>query len=80
MDSHLERGAGFFFSLNMFLCLLLSICWLHSFQNTSVGRFAIQLAKLSGLKVATTASEKNWDKLKALGADLVVDYKVSTHL
>lgn len=45
-------------------------------QNTSVGRFAIQLAKLSGLKVATTASRKNWDRLKELGADLVVDYKV----
>jgi len=43
--------------------------------NTSVGRFAIQLAKLSGLKVATTASPKNWDRLKTLGADLVVDYK-----
>lgn len=48
----------------------------YNLQNTSVGRFAIQLAKLSGLKVATTASKKNWDKLRALGADLVVDYKV----
>ncbi|KAF8582081.1 NAD(P)-binding protein [Ramaria rubella] len=42
---------------------------------TSVGNFAIQLAKLSGLKVATTASPKRWDFLRALGADLLVDYK-----
>ena len=49
---------------------------LRTFQNTSVGRFAIQLAKLSGLKVATTAS-RNFDRLKAIGADLVLDYKVS---
>jgi len=43
--------------------------------STAVGQYAIQLAKLSGLKVATTASEKKWDLVKGLGADLVVDYK-----
>ncbi|KLO04399.1 GroES-like protein [Schizopora paradoxa] len=42
---------------------------------TAVGRYAIQLAKLSGFKVATTASEKNWAKLKEYGADVVFDYK-----
>jgi len=42
---------------------------------TSVGQYAIQLAKLSGLKVATTGSEARWPLLKSLGADLVVDYK-----
>jgi len=42
---------------------------------TAVGQYAIQLAKLSGLKVATTASEKRWPLLKSLGADFVVDYK-----
>ena len=46
------------------------------FQATSVGQYAIQLAKLSGLRVATTASEKKWDLVKGLGADVVVDYKV----
>jgi len=40
-----------------------------------VGQYAIQLAKLAGLRVATTASQKKWDLLKSLGADLVVDYK-----
>lgn len=42
-----------------------------------MGRYAIQLAKLSGLKVATTASQSKWDTLKKLGADLIVDYKAS---
>lgn len=46
-------------------------------QATAVGRYAIQLAKLSGMKVATTASPSKWDTLKKLGADLCVDYKVS---
>ncbi|KZT54101.1 NAD(P)-binding protein [Calocera cornea HHB12733] len=43
---------------------------------TAVGQFAIQLAKLTGLKVATTASPKRFDMLKAWGADVVVDYRV----
>ncbi|KAF6814412.1 zinc-binding oxidoreductase [Colletotrichum plurivorum] len=41
---------------------------------TSVGNYAIQLAKLSGLRVVTTASPKNHEFLKELGADAVVDY------
>lgn len=44
---------------------------------TSVGQYAIQLAKLSGLRVATTASPSRWDLLRGLGADVVVDYKVN---
>lgn len=40
-----------------------------------MGQFAIQLAKLTGLNVATTASPKNWDLLRGYGADVVVDYK-----
>jgi hypothetical protein len=31
--------------------------------------------QLSGLKVFTTASPKNFDYLKSIGADFVVDYK-----
>lgn len=40
-----------------------------------VGTFAIQLAKHLGLTVATTASEKSFDFLKSLGADVLIDYK-----
>lgn len=40
-----------------------------------VGTFAIQLAKHLGATVATTASAKNADMLKALGADVVIDYR-----
>ncbi|OYU39390.1 MAG: NADPH:quinone oxidoreductase [Pseudorhodobacter sp. PARRP1] len=40
-----------------------------------VGTIAIQLAKHIGAYVATTASAANADWLKALGADLVIDYK-----
>jgi NADPH:quinone reductase-like Zn-dependent oxidoreductase len=40
-----------------------------------VGTIAIQLAKHIGAYVATTAGAANADWLKALGADLVIDYK-----
>ncbi len=40
-----------------------------------VGTFAIQLAKHLGATVATTASAANADLVKALGADIVIDYK-----
>jgi len=43
--------------------------------STAVGQYAIQLAKLIGLRVATTASQKKWDLMKSLGAEVVVDYK-----
>jgi len=43
--------------------------------STSVGIYAIKLAKMSGLQVATTASPKNHDLLRKLGADFVCDYK-----
>lgn len=39
-----------------------------------VGIFAIQLAKLMGAYVATTASAHNADFVKSLGADEVIDY------
>lgn len=39
-----------------------------------VGTFAIQLAKLQGAYVYTTASKKNHDLLKSLGADETIDY------
>lgn len=42
-----------------------------------VSRYAIQLAKLAGLKVATTASPKKHSLLKSLGADVILDYKDS---
>lgn len=43
---------------------------------SSVGQYAIQLAKLSGFKVVTTASASRESRLKSLGADAVIDYKV----
>ena len=40
-----------------------------------VGTFAIQLAKHLGATVATTASAVNFELVKALGADVLIDYK-----
>ena len=44
--------------------------------NTSVGRFAIQLAKMSGIqRIITTSSSQNFDSLRKLGATEVFDYR-----
>ncbi|KAI0205321.1 zinc-binding dehydrogenase [Astrocystis sublimbata] len=43
--------------------------------TTSVGLYAVQLAKLAGLYVIATASEENHNLLTELGVDAVVDYK-----
>lgn len=40
-----------------------------------VGTFAIQLAKHLGATVATTTSSANFNLVKSLGADLIIDYK-----
>lgn len=40
-----------------------------------VGTIAIQLARHLGATVATTASEKSFETLKNLGADVLIDYK-----
>lgn len=40
-----------------------------------VGTFAIQLAKLMGAFVATTASDKGYELVKSMGADLIINYK-----
>jgi D-arabinose 1-dehydrogenase-like Zn-dependent alcohol dehydrogenase len=42
--------------------------------SSSVGALAIQLAKAAGLTVITTASAKNHDFVKSLGADFMFDY------
>lgn len=42
---------------------------------TSVGWYAIQIAKLLGLRVLATASKKNWAVLKDLGVEKCFDYK-----
>lgn len=42
--------------------------------NGSVGKFAIQLAKLQGAKVITSANS-DIEKLKDIGADYIIDYK-----
>ena len=41
---------------------------------SAVGQYAIQFAKLGGLRVLTTASPKNFDLVRGLGADEVFDY------
>jgi NADPH:quinone reductase-like Zn-dependent oxidoreductase len=43
--------------------------------STAVGHHAVQLASLSGYKVITTASLKNHDWLKSLGATTCFDYR-----
>ncbi|KAF3760258.1 putative zinc-binding oxidoreductase ToxD [Cryphonectria parasitica EP155] len=43
--------------------------------STATGTVAIQFAKLSGWRVVTTCSPRNFDLVKGLGADLVFDYK-----
>lgn len=49
--------------------------WLFVYGgSSSVGQYAIQLAKLSGYKVVTTASKRHHELVKSLGADLVFDY------
>jgi NADPH:quinone reductase-like Zn-dependent oxidoreductase len=42
---------------------------------SAVGQYAIQFAKLCGLRILTTASSKNFDLVKGLGADEVFDYR-----
>jgi alcohol dehydrogenase len=42
-----------------------------------VGTFAIQLAKHLGATVTTTASAKNHELVRSLGADVVIDYKTT---
>jgi NADPH:quinone reductase-like Zn-dependent oxidoreductase len=41
---------------------------------SSVGQYAIQFAKLGGFRVITTASPKNFNLVKDLGADEVFEY------
>ncbi|KAF7589084.1 hypothetical protein BBP40_004789 [Aspergillus hancockii] len=42
--------------------------------STATGTLAIQFAKLSGYKVITTCSPRNFDLVRKLGADSVYDY------
>ncbi|KAF9697261.1 hypothetical protein EKO04_005114 [Ascochyta lentis] len=46
--------------------------------SSSVGLFAIQLAKRAGFTVVTTASPRSFDLVKKYGADEVIDYHKST--
>ncbi|TGO51238.1 hypothetical protein BCON_0166g00250 [Botryotinia convoluta] len=42
--------------------------------SSATGTLAVQFAKLSGLQVITTSSPRNFELLKSLGADHVLDY------
>ncbi|KAF2718511.1 putative zinc-binding alcohol dehydrogenase domain-containing protein cipB [Polychaeton citri CBS 116435] len=42
---------------------------------SSVGCSAVQLARASGIKVIATASSKNFDLVRSLSANMVVDYR-----
>ncbi|KAI0258090.1 dehydrogenase [Gloeopeniophorella convolvens] len=42
--------------------------------SSSIGQYTIQFAKIGGLRVITTASARNFDLVKGLGADEVYDY------
>jgi NADPH:quinone reductase-like Zn-dependent oxidoreductase len=46
--------------------------------STSVGLFAIQLAKAAGLTVITTCSPHSFALVKSYGADAIYDYRSST--
>jgi NADPH:quinone reductase-like Zn-dependent oxidoreductase len=41
---------------------------------SATGHYAIQYARLAGYKTIVTASPKHFDRIKALGADVVFDY------
>lgn len=42
-----------------------------------VGHFAVQLAKIKGARVIATASQRNHEFLRSLGADQVIDYNTT---
>ncbi|PYH81052.1 NAD(P)-binding protein [Aspergillus uvarum CBS 121591] len=43
--------------------------------SSSVGLFAVQLAKMANLFVIATASKRNHDLVRGYGADVVIDYR-----
>ncbi|KAI0807655.1 GroES-like protein [Fomes fomentarius] len=50
--------------------------WIFVYGGSSaVGQFAVRLAALSGYRVVSTASPRNFDLVKSLGASEVFDYK-----
>ncbi|KAM0243959.1 hypothetical protein ACHAP5_006722 [Fusarium lateritium] len=46
--------------------------------STNVGRNAVQLAVAAGYDVVATASPKDWDAIRGLGASAVYDYRSSS--
>ena len=72
----ITAALGLFHQINLPLppsnCEISILIWSGS---TSVGQYAIQLAKASGCFVITTASIHQHNYLKELGADICFDYK-----
>lgn len=48
---------------------------LRPVRAAAVGQFAVKLASLSGYKVVSTASPRNFELVKSLGASEVFDYR-----
>ncbi|OBT61003.1 hypothetical protein VE03_09723 [Pseudogymnoascus sp. 23342-1-I1] len=48
--------------------------------STAAGLYAIQLAKLAGLHVITTASPRSFELVRQYGADAVFDYRLPTSI
>ncbi|KAL9573478.1 hypothetical protein ACKAV7_002022 [Fusarium commune] len=46
--------------------------------STSVGKNAVQLAVAAGYDIIATASPRNWDTVRSLGASAVFDYRSSS--
>lgn len=56
------------------IAFLLTKQFLVQGGSTSVGLFAVQLAKVVGYKVIATCSPRSDDLVKSFGADVTVDY------
>ena len=78
----LEQAAGVPLAALTAWCALFDVARLHAGQTVlihaaagGVGGFAVQLARLAGAQVIATASQANVERVRALGADRVIDHR-----